>query len=101
MFEHLKPLNISLSYTTYPPPKKNHNKINVYSNQKKKKEEKKKNMFEHFNWTNILPKKKTPSAWRDATPNSTSHHMITILLDFSPNNLEHGEKCSHIFCISL
>ena len=37
----------------------------------------KKNMFDHYNLANILLKKrnlqkKSPKAWRDATPNSTS-----------------------------
>ena len=46
----------------------------------------KKNMFEHYNLANILlnkryifyKKKKSPKAWRDATPNSTSTHKTKL-----------------------
>ena len=65
MFEHFKPLKISLSYKTY---QKNTKKImSIHT--------KNENMFEHFNLTNISPNKKkkvqqkTPRVWRDATPN--------------------------------
>ena len=48
MFEHFKPLKISLSYKPY---KKKHKKIMSIRT-------KNENMFEHFNLTNISPNKK-------------------------------------------